>query len=204
MTRLILATVAIFVLGTNGAFGGEKESADALKAAGTADPKNEIKAKGRSTDKQRSKLAEFAKVCGLSDEQQKRLMDINEAREKAVQEINAKTDEQVVAVLSPEQKAKWNETIAMSLVQRDFGKVSLTDEQIGRIKAEIATRTKDILLALNEKSSQMLRELMTFTKDKVLTEDQKTAIKVAPRNPVDLRKPPEVDMKKFEKKPEGQ
>lgn len=203
MKRIILVAVAVFALGTSGALGGKEEGADAAKAVTAVEPKKEITGNDRANDKLRSKMAEFAKVCGLSEDQQKKLIDINLAREKAILEINAKTDEQVVAVLSPEQKAKWNETIAMSLVQRELGKASLTDAQIVRIKAEIATRTKDTLLAVNEKSSKMLKELIAFARENVLTEDQKTIMKASPRNTKDDRKPPEGDMKKLEKKPEG-
>lgn len=181
MKGVILGMAAVFVWGTSmAAWAGDKEDAGAPKAAPVLEKKNEVREKGRESGKMKGELGEIINVCGLNEEQQKKLIEIDEARIKALKQIMETSVDQIAAMLTPEQKAKWNESMAMRFVKQQFGKASLTDEQITRIKAEIAAKTKDIFLAMNEKNAQLMKNIMAFVNDNVLTDAQRTAVKERP------------------------
>ena len=184
MNRLILATAALCACGTYQAFGADKEGADAPKPP---PPPVELKKdgpdKGRGNPRMQTELSEITRICGLTEEQQKKLLEISEARVKAMQELMDKSAEQISAMLTPEQRVKWNEGIVMELVRREFRKVSFSDDQVVKIKAEIAAQTGASLFMMNEKNIQKVKDLMTFVKDKILTEEQKMSMREPPKFP---------------------
>ena len=68
-------------------------------------------------------------MCGLTDDQQKKIAELVTAREKEMRAIYVKYQTDIMAVLSDDQKALWNTSFLMSMTQRFLTRANLTDEQ---------------------------------------------------------------------------
>ena len=93
---LLLAVVAVGVWAFSYALAGDGTGdAPKPKAEGAKDaPKGDPKADGPKKDGEKGALrgeqARMAEVCGLTDDQQKKIADLNAAQQKEIQEIVAK------------------------------------------------------------------------------------------------------------------
>lgn len=122
--------------------------------------------------------ARLAEACDLSQEQQKKLVELNEVRQKAIQEINAKYQTDLAVVLTPEQKAKWNQTILMGMVERNIAKrLNLTPQQMDKIRDAVPEMTKDVLLGPDMGGGEVMRKLWDFITKDVLTDEQRAAMR---------------------------
>lgn len=134
--------------------------------------------KGKQDPAMRGDEAQKAEACGLTDDQKKKIAELREACQKAVQETQTQYTEQISAVFTPDQRDKWNQATVLSQFQNMLKKVNATDEQMTKIKAVIADETKGMTTiierggSLGEKTSKISSAIMD-----ILTDDQKAMLK---------------------------
>lgn len=126
----------------------------------------------------------MAAVCALTDDQRKQIAGIQEACEKEIREVRAKYQTQIQAVFTEEQKAKWNESVLMTHVTREFAKVKFSDTQLAKIKQAIGEQTKGAGLVGDERAAgDALRKVMDAIRKDVLTTEQKATLWDAQHEP---------------------
>ncbi|MEI6971172.1 MAG: hypothetical protein WCL44_06605 [bacterium] len=180
MKGLVLGMAAALVLGTSAAsWGADKEAAGPKVAPASAETKKDAVTPAPERGQLSGQMAEIAKICELTEKQKKKLAAIDEARIEAMKEVADDFYNKVSDVLTTPQKAKLNEASLMRFVKREFGRAALTDDQLATIKAELATKTKGVLLKMDEKSLELQKSIMTFIREKVLTEEQRETLKAA-------------------------
>jgi Spy/CpxP family protein refolding chaperone len=162
---------------------------------------------------------QMIKVCNLTEDQQAKIKDIEQERDKAVAafhtenaeklkaarealgeasksqdkdaiqkaskdyqeasaplaEIYKRAQAQVMDLLTPEQKATWQEYQVMNSIRGMFGRAKLTDDQWAKIKAAYADLAKD----KDARTEDIVRKLSAEVKG-MLTDEQKEAMKVNP------------------------
>jgi len=139
----------------------------------------------REGERRRPFLGEYGRmteICGLSQEQQAKIGQLVEAQQKEMQEIRTKYRQQILALLTPEQKTKWVEHFFLGMIMPRFQRVNLTEEQQGKIRAFIAEQGKDIFPG-DEKAADFGRKLHEFVMQQVLTEEQRAALWQGERRP---------------------
>ena len=135
MKALVRATVAVFVCGTSVAWGAEKEgpaapkaapaveqkkeNATASQAAPAVEQKKEGRDKGREGARLQGQLAEISRICGLSEEQQKKLIEIDDARVKAMKELMAKSLEQIAGCYHNREASRFRLAEARNLYRNN-------------------------------------------------------------------------------------
>jgi Spy/CpxP family protein refolding chaperone len=184
--------------------------------------------------------AEMAKACALTEEQQKKIADLNEARQKALKEFEAanaekltaaredlkkateakdkdaakkaqdaiaaintqrmeidkKAQADIMAVLTPEQAAKWQEYQVLRTVQMRYRKAELTEEQMGKVKEACSKAIAGVDLKDEKARAEIVKKLSEQVEKDILTDAQREALKPKP-----AEKKPEGE-KKEEKKEE--
>jgi hypothetical protein len=134
----------------------------------------------------RGQYAEMAKECKLSPEQtedlikavQARRAAIDEAR-KAYEEAEKKADAQVMAVLSPDQKALWEGYNLSKSVAERFRKANLTDDQIAQLRALANEAGKAIVSAADPRraASDARHDLINALEGKILKPEQRDLLR---------------------------
>ena len=120
--------------------------------------------------------AKMVEVCGLTEEQQQHVMDLDEARDREIREITARYQAQIVDVLTPEQRAKWLEWTVMDIVQKTFLRAELTPEQLAKVRAAIPTLVPGVLPPDFRARFEALRKLTEFVNKEVLTDHQRRSM----------------------------
>jgi len=168
----------------------------------------------------RAAHAQMVKVCGLSEDQQKKISDLMAERGKALKafqeenkdkykalseaakkareskdkeaarkawkdmgalnaqrnEIMKKSQAAVLAVLTDEQRAKWDEYNVLRSVQGRFRGVKLTEEQMAKIKAEYVKAAAGADMSDQKARQKVIRDLAVKVGDEILTDDQKATV----------------------------
>jgi hypothetical protein len=158
---------------------------------------------------------QMAKVCGLSQEQIDRIIAANERRHEAMKafneangerikalqtelkELQAKRNEidadgqaAIMAVLTDEQTATWNQWQAIRVIQIKFARARLTQDQLDSIKAEYVRAAVGVDLSNAKDRQNLTRKLYTYVQDVVLTDAQRLELsKPLPPGKVKVIKP---------------
>lgn len=142
--------------------------------------------------------AHMAKVCGLSQEQTDKIIAANKLRheamkafneangarikalQKELKELHAKRNEidadglaAIMAVLTDEQKATWNQWQAIRVIRVKFARARLTDDQIETIKAEYVRAAVGVDLSNAKERQNLTRKLYMHVQREVLTDAQR-------------------------------
>jgi len=182
MKRLTIVLAGFVAMGSWAAYAaigqdGPGKNGEIKKDVGAAGAGAAGKKEG---DPKRPKLfgegAKMLEVCGLSDDQQKSVGDLIDAREKEIRDVQAKYQALIMDVLTAEQKAKWSESRLLSGLQWMIQKAGLTDEQVGKIKAAIPKLAPDGLPTDERGRNEVQRKLMEFVSKEVMTDEQKKAM----------------------------
>ncbi|MFB3892416.1 MAG: hypothetical protein ACE15C_10395 [Phycisphaerae bacterium] len=126
-------------------------------------------------------MARMADACGLTDEQQKRIAELNAAQQKEIQDIIAKYQAQIMDVLTADQKAKWNTAVLMQGMEKMTKRFNLTDDQLTKIKAAIPGLTKDMVPTDEKSRGEAFRKLQEYIFKDVLTDEQRATGRDGPR-----------------------
>ena len=129
------------------------------------------------------------KIKALSDEQKKaREAKDKEALKKARDEYSAlrakqneitkKSQDDIMAVLTPEQKAKWDEYQAVLTVKRRFRGIELTEDQVAKIKAAYVKTAAGADMTTEKGRRGAYAKLYAEVQKEVLTEEQRTTVAV--------------------------
>jgi len=166
--------------------------------------------------------AQMAKVCQLSEEQQKKIAELGAQRKNALNafetenadkrsalqeelkkakeskdkdatkkastelaalnakrgEIVKKSQADIMAVLTPGQKAKWDEYTAMNSLKGRFLGIEFTEDQLAKIKAEYAKLAAEAETGPEKGRSTLLAKLYEKVHKEILTEEQRIDVAV--------------------------
>lgn len=150
--------------------------------------------------------AQMAKVCKLSEEQTGKIIAANKARKEATKEfmeangekmkalqkelnelyakrrkIDADGQAAVMAVLTDEQKATWQQYMIMRTVKGRFSRAKLTEDQLEKIKAEYVRAAVGVDMSNQRDRRNLTYKLIRHVQKEVLTDAQR----------LELSKPPE-------------
>lgn len=217
MKRLTMVMVLASALGMVVAAVAAQEAQEA--------PKKPKKKPARPKSKQpllRGAHAQMAKVCDLSEDQQKKIAELNAKTKQAMKAFRTENDEKmreireqlrkarqskdkeaarnattklralyakqneitkksradIMAVLTPEQKATWDEYTAINAVKGWFKAAKLTDEQLTQIKAEYVKLATGADTGTEKGRRTLLAKLREHVRKEILTEDQQTDVAV--------------------------
>ena len=109
------------------------------------------------------------------------------------------------ALLTPDQKAKWDGFTVYRQVMRRLKKAGLTDEQDAKVRQICTAKAAEILEADKKAQGKAYKELTTAIIDSVLTAEQKAKLTAKPpkKNPADKKPKPDKKPRKGKKdKPE--
>ncbi len=157
----------------------DREARDGREATSRPDsPRRDGRGDGEVKRPVVREFAKMAETCGLSDEQLQKIADLVAARNKAIVETQAKCQEEIMAVLTDEQKAKWQQAVVVTLLERRFAKVALTADQLDKIKAAVAEAAGKKALAVTDERSanEAAVKFSEFVTKEVLTDDQRAAL----------------------------
>jgi len=93
-------------------------------------------------------------------------------------ELQKKATQDIMAVLTPEQKAKWDEYQAVLAVKRQLRGAELTDEQVTGVKAAYVKLAAGADTSGEKGRRALLSKLYAEVEKNVLTEDQRTTVAV--------------------------
>jgi len=163
--------------------------------------------------------AQMVKICGLNEDQQLRIVELNAGRREAAKkfqtenaekfrafrakivEANKNKDKQarkdaytkvrslrllkkkidaewrkrIMAVLTPEQRVKWDQYQAMLSVMRRFKNAKLTDAQKAKVKIACAKFTKGVDLSDKKARREAIKKLAEYIRKEILTDAQRAA-----------------------------
>jgi Spy/CpxP family protein refolding chaperone len=140
-----------------------------LDKAGTAEPKRPSVS---------GEVRQLAAVCALTADQQNKVAALAAARQKAIDEAMAKFQADLALVLTPEQKAAWNESVLLTTVQRAFAKAALTEAQLTQVKTLIAAQgANQVLLPDGKSGSESVKGLLDAVMKDVLTDEQRAGLR---------------------------
>jgi len=91
-------------------------------------------------------------------------------------EIMKKSQAAVLGVLTPEQRAKWDEYNVLNAVRGRFRGVKLTDQQMAKIKAEYVKAAAGADMTDDKARYKVIRDLSVKIDNEILTDDQKATI----------------------------
>ena len=177
---VIVAAVAVVL--SAGLWCQAQESREVPRGAPERQPATRAAARGD--------LAQIAEVCGLTEEQQKKLQEIQDGRQKAMMELQAKFQAQVMELLTPEQQAKWVGAQFLTMVQRALGKDTLSEDQLKQVKTYIAEQAKTADLSNERGRGELMQKVMTYVRTDVLTDEQREAIHNNPERRDPARREP--------------
>lgn len=167
-------------------------------AARPEKPKPKVKKPAAKKPGLKGMHAQMAKVCGLSQEQTDKIIaanklrheamkafnDANGAKIKALQkelkELHAKRNEidadgqaAIMAVLTDEQKATWNQWQVIRVIQIKLAKAKLTEDQLEAIKAEYVRAAVGVDLSNAKDRENLTKKLYMHVQKEVLTDAQR-------------------------------
>ena len=119
--------------------------------------------------------------------------------------IKGKSIAAAKALLTPEQKAKWDGFTVYRMAMRRIKKAELTDEQDAKVRQICTAKAAEILGAEKKAQGKAYKELTTAIIDSVLTAEQKAKLtaKPAKKDPADKKPKPDKKPRKDKKaKPE--
>ena len=170
-------------------------------AARPEKPKPKVKKPAAKKPGLKGMHAQMATVCGLSQEQtdkisaanklrheaMKAFNDANGAKIKALQkelkELHAKRNEidadgqaAIMAVLTDEQKATWNQWQVIRVIQIKLAKAKLTQDQLEAIKAEYVRAAVGVDLSNAKDRENLTKKLYMHVQKEVLTDAQRLAL----------------------------
>ena len=151
--------------------------------------------------------AQMVKVCGLSPEQTDKVIAANKLRhealkafneangarikalQKELKELHAKRNEvdadgqaAVMAVLTDEQNATWNQWQVIRVIQMKLARARLTQDQLETIKAEYVRAAVGVNLSSAKDRQNLTRKLYMHVQKEVLTDAQRLELS-KPREP---------------------
>jgi Spy/CpxP family protein refolding chaperone len=116
----------------------------------------------------------MAKTVELTDQQKEDIKKLLVDQQKEMQELMAKQREAVLALLTPEQRAKWQTEQKLQLVAGAFSSVKFTDEQ----KAKIAALLADVEMPTGgrgREGAEAFQKIQKSILEDVLTPEQREA-----------------------------
>ena len=164
--------------------------------------------------------AQMAKVCNLSIEQQKKILELRNQRLERIKNfykihgkemnllkshiiqarregnkaevnriykklqallaerrlIDRKSREEIINVLTDEQKVRWYHYIILRTIKRRFASAKLTNEQIKKIKVILPQFTQGENISDKKVRYKIIKKLDNYVRENILTEAQKKAI----------------------------
>lgn len=180
-------------------------------AAQPEKPKPKVKKPAPKKPRLAGMHAQMAKVCGLSQEQtdkiiaanklrqeaRKEFNDANGAKMKALQkelnDLNAKRRKieadglaAIMAVLTDEQNATWQQYQVIRTIQRKFARAKLTQDQLETVKAEYVRAAVGVDLSNDKDRRDLTSKLLRHVQKEVLTDTQRLELSKPkePRKPV--------------------
>ncbi len=226
MKRLSIALAAVALLGL------------AVRAAqaqpGDKKPEDTKPARAEKKPRLWGAHAQMEKVCDLSEEQVKQIVQLNNTRKEALadwdkvngaklkelqtrskqamedqqrdkamalykeyralwakrKEIDLNSRKEIMAVLLPEQKAKWLQYVAMRTIKRRFTGVKFTDEQVSKIGAAHKKFAAEAKAGVMKKlSDYVAKEILTpeqtkaYAKAKAARKERLRTLREAARKP---------------------
>ncbi|MCG3181501.1 MAG: hypothetical protein BIFFINMI_03897 [Phycisphaerae bacterium] len=125
----------------------------------------------------RGEVNRMAAQCNLTDDQKQKINELLNARDKEIREVMMKYQQQVYDALTDEQKATLVGSQVTAIVEGQFRRANLTEEQLGKIQTEIADRVKGVAPGDEKAKWEASRKVSEFVYKAVLTEEQKTALR---------------------------
>ncbi len=111
-------------------------------------------------------------------------------------EIYSQWQPKIMAVLTPEQKVKWDRDQVVLSIKRQFRKAKLTDKQTVDVKAACAKFTTGVDLSDKKARRKAVKKLADYISKEILTDAQRAATTRAKRKtttkPADSTKSPKV------------
>jgi Spy/CpxP family protein refolding chaperone len=167
-------------------------------AAKPEKPKPEVKKRAPKKPGLRGMHVQMAKVCGLSQEQTDKIIAANKLRREAMKAFNdangakikalqkelndlyAKRKKieadglaEIMAVLTDEQNATWNQWQAIRVMQMKFARARLTQDQLETIKAEYVRAAVGVDLSNAKDRQNLTKKLYMHVHNEVLTDAQR-------------------------------
>jgi len=90
--------------------------------------------------------------------------------------IDRKSREEIINILTDEQKAKWYRYIIMRSIKRRFAHAKLTDEQIEKVKTILPQFTQGEDLSEKKVRYKIIKKIDNYIRENILTDAQKKAI----------------------------
>jgi len=90
--------------------------------------------------------------------------------------IDRKSREEIINVLTDEQKVRWYHYIILRTIKRRFASAKLTNEQIKKVKAILPQFTQGENISDKKVRYKIIKKLDNYIRENILTEDQKKAI----------------------------
>ncbi len=124
-------------------------------------------------------FAKLAETAGLTDEQMLKIAELVTARNKAIVEIQSKYQAEILALLTDDQRAKREQAVIVSLLERRFAKAALTPDQLEKIKSAVAEAAGKKALTITDERSAMeaVAKFSEFVTKEVLTDAQRDALR---------------------------
>ena len=176
-------------------------------AAEPEKPKPKVKKPAPRKPRLAGTHAQMAKVCGLSQEQTDKIIAANKLRHEARKEFNDANGAKIkalqkelndlyakrkkieadglaaiMAVLTDEQKAAWNQYLVIRTVQRKFARAKLTEDQLETIKAEYVRAAVGVDLSNDKDRQSLTNKLLWHVQKEILTDAQRLELS-KPREP---------------------
>ena len=167
-------------------------------AAKPEKPKPKVKKPAAKKPGLRGTHAQMAKVCGLSQAQSDKIIAANKLRHEARKEFNDANGAKmkalqkelndlyakrkkveadglaaIMAVLTDEQMAAWNQYLVIRTVQRKFARAKLTEDQLETINAEYVRAAVGVDLSNDKDRRNLTNKLLWHVQREILTDAQR-------------------------------
>jgi len=176
-------------------------------AAKPEKPKPKVKKPAPKKPRLAGMHAQMAKICGLSQQQSDKIIaanklrrearkefdDANGAKIKALQkelkelyakrnEIDADGQAAIMAVLTDEQKATWQQYLVIRTIKMKLARTKLTEDQLETINAEYVRAAVGVDLSNDKDRRGLTSKLLRHVQREVLTDAQRLELS-KPREP---------------------
>ena len=141
-----------------------------------AERRKELKPLAEKTKAAKTALAEARKT--KDKDAIKKANEGMRAANAAYQGASKKWWQEILGVLSQEQRAKWYEHVVMNTVKGRFKAANLTDDQLEKIKAAYLEHTTGVDLADDKARGKAIAKLSAHITKSVLTPEQREALVV--------------------------
>ena len=167
-------------------------------AAKPEKPKPKVKKPAPKKPRLAGMHAQMAKVCGLSAEQTEKIIAANKLRQEAMKAFNdangakikalqkelkelqakrRKIDADglaaIMAVLTDEQNATWNQWQVIRVIRMKFARARLTQDQLETIKAEYVRAAVGVDMSNAKDRQNLTKKLYMHVQKEVLTDAQR-------------------------------